>query len=380
MGRREDVDPSIATVGVFNRVQYIPKQASSSRPAPISAPSASLAGLGDDEEDDYWFQKEGSENFEAGGEYSPENVEWPIFPDPGGSRPEDVQRRSSSDVDLKTHGAHEYPKPSAREIIKARLANHRLHLPHNAEEEIKAEADKRKASRDATVNAPTEIRVDRREIDIDRSGTITKQSSSILSLLEEADANPVKIMLVLDQKWGTEWKGWEPETITQMIKDEGVEVSKVNLDKIMAIKVLVNTGEFWSNPRTFEKVCLAFSSRMVDWGVVQEPRVHEIAACVALIERYIAEDTFSDTVAAYVAGAAVRDGYVLLPPSLSFAEFPFYSELAMTMGDEVLDVQRELMEALSNDGVDPPDDHVVQYMRILRCQYHAQDMIDGAKS
>jgi len=255
-----------------------------------------------------------------------------------------------------------------------------MQIMHNAKEEVQAQEEKQNKEYESFQGTPTDIGVKRRETDSSRSGGgLVKASSAKLSLLASDDANPIKIMLLLDGEWGDDWHDWEPETITQTIEADGIEVAKVNLDKIMALKVLIKTDEFWKSPRVFEKVCLAFAGRMVDWGHIQEPRVHDLAACVAVIERYISEKEWSDNVQTYVAGVAVRDGYVMLPPVLSFAQIPFYNELVFAMGDEVLSVQDQLMSAMKEED-EIPQDHVVQYMRLLRCQYHTQEFIDQAKA
>jgi hypothetical protein len=189
-------------------------------------------------------------------------------------------------------------------------------------------------------------------------------------------------MLILDSRWDDEWYDWEIETINQTAKMESdIEISRVNQDKIMALKILKNTDLFFEEHRVFEKVCMSFSGRQVDWGHVQEPKTHEIAACIGLVERYIKESAFSDEVAAYVAASAVRDGFVMLPSVLSFAEFPFSKQLAANIGDDIIGKQQRLMNALDSEdsGMLEPED-AVQYMRIIKCQYHLQDKIDEVRS
>ncbi|NIP67379.1 hypothetical protein GWN63_04850 [Candidatus Bathyarchaeota archaeon] len=393
----EKYDPSKATLGVHNRVGFDPghkppNPGNQAADIPLSDVGKGI-GVGVDADSEWELDRSralkiGSirdamdkeatySTTRSKGEYSPEDVEWPMFPEPGDE--EGANRTSSDNTDLEVHGAHEHPKPDPKQLIRERLQNMRSQMFHKAKEEVQEHEEAQERKHEQFKSYPTDIEVNRKKIDIDRSGTITKTGSNLIGLLEEEDANPIKIMLVLDQVWEEDWRQWEPETITQTLEQDGVDVARVNLDKIMALKVLMNTTEFWESPRTFEKVCLAFAGRMVDWGHIQEPRVHDIAACVALVERYIAEHEFSDDVATYVAGCAVRDGYVLLPPVLSFAQFPFSNELAFSMGDDVLDVQNQLMDALEEDG-DPPKEHAVQYMRLLRCQYHTQDMVDEARS
>jgi len=270
---------------------------------------------------------------------------------------------------------------SLKEFVRARLSSLRAEVQNKEKAFLARQIDNQKSRYEQSLTIPTDTSIDRNLI-LQENPSVFKSAENALAILADDDANPVVIMLILSRSWGDEWYDWEIETIIQTARmDAGVEISRLNQDKVMALKVLKNTDRFFKDPRVFEKVCTALSGKQVDWGHIQEPCTHEIAACVGLVERYIKEDSFSDDVAAYVAAAAVRDGFILLPSVLSFAEYPFSSQLASNIGDEAIDKQQRLMDALEGD--DPegltPDD-VVQYMRLLRCQYHMQEMIDEVRS
>jgi len=95
------------------------------------------------------------------------------------------------------------------------------------------------------------------------------------------------------------------------------------------------------------------------------------------VDRYLAENDFSDAVKNYVAAAAVRDGFILLPPSLQFANLAFSRQLVSTMGDEAMDRQSRLMSALEDEDPEAltPED-VIQYMRMTRCEQHVHSKIN----
>lgn len=257
-------------------------------------------------------------------------------------------------------------------------------------ESLEREIQKQENEREEFKDQPTDVEVDRddevgkiRQLSgqaVDGTGGITKRSSDPISILEDSEANPVKIFLTLNNKFGEEWVEWEPETILEMADREGVEVKHTNRDKIMALKVIQNTDAFWEDPRTFEKVVLAFNHRIVDWGHVQEPRLHEVVGAIELIERYLKSLDFTEKIQAYVTVVAIRDGYVMLPPALDFAKFLFSEQLIDKMGDEALQRQERLRRMLDDDVENPTEEDAVQYRRILRCQYHAQEMINELKS
>ncbi len=372
----EKFDPSKAELGVHNRLNYNPahKPRKMDFSASVDVPVEDIGA--DFEESREEALKVGAYS-SATADILPDDTAYPTFPEPG---EHDTSRKVPEKTDLGVHGAHEAPKPNPKQLIKARLQNLRKQVKGGQKEIVQDVAEAQQRQHESFKHYPTDLSVNRRELDKSRSDSNLKKIASIGDILEEDTANPIKILLVLDQLYEEEWRDWEPETITQTLKADDIDVSRLNMDKIMALKVVHNTMNFWEDPRTFEKVVLSFAGRMVDWGHIQEARVHEMAACVALIERYIAEHEFSDDVAALVAASALRDGFVMLPPPLSFAQFQFANELAMTMGDDALGLQQKLMDALEDEEPEIPKDHGVQYMRLLRCQYHVQDVIDGAKA
>lgn len=297
----------------------------------------------------------------------------PQFPEPkpGGHDPSDNDREV--DTDLNVHSAPNPKSDKVRGLIKQLRANvinkEKDLLQKKVEQQNKEYKDWQEQGSDIEESRKGE-----------NSGVpnMRKGASSPLEELANQEANPIRLMLILDTDWGPQWKEWEAETIVGTAE---VDIARVNMDKLMAIKNLVNTDEFWKDPMVFSKVCLAFAGRIVDWGHVQEPRLHEIASCVSLVERYIKEQDFSGDVAAFVAASAIRDGYMILPPVLSFADGPFSVELAMNVGDEVVEKQKSLMRALETEDAEILNtEDAVQYMRLLRCQYHTQDMIDKARA
>ena len=206
--------------------------------------------------------------------------------------------------------------------------------------------------------------------------TVTAASREVLS---DPNLNPIVLMDWCNGHWGEEWMEWEPETILEMADREGISIDQVNLGKMFAIRATMKTEEFFREPRIFEKVCIAFSDRIVDFGVIQTPRVHDMAAAVALVEKYIRTGSYSDHVCAYVAGSAILDGFLLLPPSLQFAGFQFSMELASRLGDKAMELQQKMIQTMDNDESPTTQDEAIQYRRLMRCEYHVRDMIQGAK-
>ena len=275
------------------------------------------------------------------------------------------------EVSLHPHGMHEVETneggESPYEIRQNESSKSVIHEKMREQERIRMRGK----------SLPTSVKVDRRNLTSQYS---TNKMADDRSVFENDDLNPLVMYHMLNNMWGEEWLEWEPETIIQTAEMDGFKISSINLGKIFALRVVIKTDRFFTEPRIFEKVVRSFSNKVVDWGTVQRNRVHEIAAAIALIDRYVRDGSFSDDIAAYVAACALSDGYVLLPPQLSFAEFPFSIELATNMGDDAVNLQEILMEAINNEDVESvPKEHMAQYMRLMRCQFEVQGALDEVR-
>lgn len=196
--------------------------------------------------------------------------------------------------------------------------------------------------------------------------------------LADDDINPIRLQMLLEQIWGEEWLDWEPETIIETAKKESVPLSISNMNKLFAIRNLLKTNQFFDDPRSFEKVSLAFAGRYVDWGITQKPRVHEMAAAVALVSRYLKEHPYSNEVLTYIAGVAVDEGFVFLPSDLMIAQEPFVIELLSVGGEDAAEMQNNIRMIMDGEisPADAPAEYSVQYIRLLKCQNYVQAVLN----
>jgi hypothetical protein len=216
-------------------------------------------------------------------------------------------------------------------------------------------------------------------IDMGPNATEKTVNAASREVLSDPNLNPIVLIEWCNAHWGEEWMEWEPETILEMADREDISIDQVNLGKMFAARAVVKTEEFFREPRVFEKVCIAFSDRIVDFGVIQIPRVHDMAAAVALVEGFIREGSYSDHVAAYVAAAAITDGFLLLPPNLQFAGYHFSLELASRVGDDAFALQERMIKTMNDDQSPTTEDEAIQYRRLMRSEYHVREMTNGAK-
>jgi hypothetical protein len=197
------------------------------------------------------------------------------------------------------------------------------------------------------------------------------------SVFADPEVNPYKLYGATVDLWGDEWLDWEPETILETAEADGVMIDQVNLGKMFAIRSLLKTEEFFREPRVFEKICIAFADKMVDFGVLQMPKLYEVAGAVALVEKKFRTGQYSDEVAIFVAMLAVNEGFLLLPPELNFAGAPFNLELISRLGEETMTLQDKIISAMGSPEIN--QDEAIQYKRLMVCSYYIKNMIDGAK-
>lgn len=131
---------------------------------------------------------------------------------------------------------------------------------------------------------------------------------------------------VLEEKYGSEWLDWEPETLWQMIKRDFVsDVHPVNKDKIGAVKTLLLVDDYWEQWNIFEKVTKAFNNQIPSFLMTEGCSPGEMAWSVEDSSR-IRTDVFTDEVSAYVRSNCLDNGYVVFPGQLAFAQNGITSE------------------------------------------------------
>lgn len=204
-----------------------------------------------------------------------------------------------------------------------------------------------------------------------------EKTASDKTIFSDPEANPHKLYVALVDLWSDEWLDWEPETIIETADADGVILDQVNLGKIFAIRSLLKTDEFFREPRVFEKICIAFADKIVDFGVLQIPKLYEIAGAVALIEKLFRAGEYSDEVAIYTAMVAVDEGFLLLPPELNFAGAHFNIELISRLGEETITLQDNIISAMGKSDI--TESEAIQYKRLMVCSYYIKNMLQGAK-
>ena len=91
-------------------------------------------------------------------------------------------------------------------------------------------------------------------------------------------------------------------------------------DRLMAIEAMFTDNRAWEDIRLFEKVVLVLNGRMLFADIMQELDVKEISYAVHIMRETFPERMFNDEVSKYIAIMATKEGVLVLPPPIHFAQ------------------------------------------------------------
>lgn len=136
------------------------------------------------------------------------------------------------------------------------------------------------------------------------------------------DVHPLKLVAMLDDLFGAEWREWEPESVHESLsKEAGVDVGDAVMNKIMAVKIALRRPDvFYDNWQAMEKMAVAFNDHSPVHGTTEDVPVEWLSNAVAVMSKISAPGDFSPEVETYVASRLFDSGYVVSPPLLRFAD------------------------------------------------------------
>jgi len=135
------------------------------------------------------------------------------------------------------------------------------------------------------------------------------------------------LAIALDQ-YGTEVFEWEAETLTGALKEDfGVELHRVNADKLFSLMVALSTNQFQTSAEIFSQTCMALNNIPVDFSTFTPPDTYTMAWGVAEVvlndppSQENGTSAFSDEVAGFAGMIMAEEGVWVAPKTLAFAEF-----------------------------------------------------------
>lgn len=153
-----------------------------------------------------------------------------------------------------------------------------------------------------------------------QSEKVKTAAFTLATCFRSPDAHPILLDLVLLNKYGTAWLGWEIETITLRIQEDfrTPSVADVNVEKIQACKTLHLVDDFWMRWEVFLPCCAAFNGSLADFHVMQIPEVAECMVAVDIANRIRDDVQWSGEIKTYL-GVVHRHASELCPlPPLDF--------------------------------------------------------------
>lgn len=188
-------------------------------------------------------------------------------------------------------------------------------------------------------------------------------SEKLRTYLLNDDTCATSILLVLRKMFGNQFMAWEPESLWLELNDQKIDVPTVNRGKILAVTSLLIEPAFYWDATIFEKTTLSFNSEVTIPGSIQEASPAQLSWAVfeaeMLLQAHGSDPDFDHEPQRYTATSMFRDGLILAPEFLVFAQKELDKlpaerdeELAKRVRDRWMNLPRDNEEALRNVELD----------------------------
>jgi hypothetical protein len=178
-------------------------------------------------------------------------------------------------------------------------------------------------------------------------------------------SHPLVLDLLLIDKYGEEWLGWESETIERRVpQDFSVDrISDLNMSKINAVKTLHLVDTFWQRWEVFTWCTMPLNAIFPDFQYMQVPTVLQSMLSVDIANRIRSEMEWSSEIKEYLAVVHRHDGILVPQPPLAFVEVDT-SGLPLDIAD-VIARWPAVRVAKSAPRADTPEDEQLRRMLSL---------------
>lgn len=139
------------------------------------------------------------------------------------------------------------------------------------------------------------------------------------SFLNESEAHPVPLDMLLLHTFGAQYYNWEPETLWLELRREfQASPPQYNRDAVQAVRMIHMNDRFANDWYTFEKVVIGLNNLPVSFQYGQQPTVGQVMDAINSIN-WIRPVKLSDDVRMYVAAVIREDGVYPVPKLLQNA-------------------------------------------------------------
>ena len=186
------------------------------------------------------------------------------------------------------------------------------------------------------------------------------------NVFRHPESHPLVLDLLMIDKYGMDWLGWEAETIERNIPgDFGVDrISDLNLSKLQAMRTLHLVDSFWERWEVFVWCAMPLNAVFPDFQVMQVPTVLQCMVAADIAKRVRSDTQWSHELLSYLAVVHRHDGILVPQSPLGFVEVDT-AGLPLDVGNVI-----ERWQAVRQTGKAPteetPEAEQLRRMLILR--------------
>lgn len=142
------------------------------------------------------------------------------------------------------------------------------------------------------------------------------------NFLRNPETHPLVLDLVLFNKYGQAWLGFELEALLALLHEDfhTPTVADVNVEKIQACKTLHLVDDFWLRWEVFLPCVAAFNGSLADFHHMQVPTTAECLVAVDIANRIRDDVQWSTELRTYLGVVLRHDGELVPQPPLDFVE------------------------------------------------------------
>lgn len=212
--------------------------------------------------------------------------------------------------------------------------------------------------------------------------------------LEDDKTAAGALVLAAQAVLGPGFKVWEPDTIWHELETSGgLNIPAVNRDKLLAALTLMEVPAFYWEVNTFHNTVMCFNDVSVNIDIIQEARPAYLAwgvyeAQLILQDTDQAAGEFDYEPVLYTAECLHRDGFVLAPDILAFAQEALDKRnkgVSASKKKEIAEAWDKLLaesqqgKSLSDVNLSDDDPVDIQLAKLASCKLYLYDKLDAYK-
>lgn len=142
-----------------------------------------------------------------------------------------------------------------------------------------------------------------------------------MNIYEDQNIDPISLFHKTNKEL-KEWMFWDTEVIEKELHSRGFNISRSNLNKLMAVKTFFISDIPWQKWEVFQNIVLALNGYPPAIDIMQIPQLHELWYGIEIIN-LIRVERFNDLdsdIPRYVAAILLHENIHYTPSPLDFAQ------------------------------------------------------------